>query len=146
MINPLEQLEFLEKQYKTSSGIMMVLGYTMLGIGFLFVYASTMDVIIKDKVWFGLGGAIGILSLIVLFAVYNDKYKKERLLWLHKSYSSAIQMLKDDLDLRIKLIEYNEKAIAHNEKNKSPKLQIINEGDLDNMVKQYFEALFFKKP
>ena len=146
MINPIEQLDFLEKHSKTSSGIMMVLYYIMLGIGVLCMYASTKDIIIKDIVWFEVGGVLVIMSLLGFSALYNDKYKKEKLLKLQKLYSSAIQMLKDDLDLRMKLIEYNEKAMAHNEKNKSPKVQIINEGDLDNMVKQYFGALFFKKP
>lgn len=145
MINPIGHLEVLEKQSKTSSGIMMVLGYTMLGIGFLFVYASTIDIIIKDKVSFGIGGAMVIMSMFVLIVVYKDKYEQEKLLRLQKLHSDAIQSLKDFLDFQMKLTEYNEKAIAYNEKNKNPKMDILNYSDLRDMIKDYYDSLFPKK-
>ena len=146
MINPIGPLEFLEKQSKSSSGIMMVLGYTLLVMGFLFVYVSTIDIIIKDKVWFGIGGAIVIIAIFVLLMQFIIVYKEERLSRQKKLYSSAIQSLKDHLDLQIKIIEYNEKAIAYNAKNKNPEMDILNNSDLCYTVNQYFDALFTKKP
>ena len=98
--------EFLEKQSKTSSGIMLLICYTALGIGLLFMYASTIDVIIKDRVLFGLGGVLGSMSFCMLALLYSDIRKKERRLLYQRQFSTVTQMLKDDLDLRIKLIEY----------------------------------------
>ena len=146
MVNPIESLEFLEKQSKSSSGIVMVLGYILLVTGFLFVYASTIDIIIKNKVWLEIGGAIVIIAIFVLLMPSIIVYKEERLSRQQKLYSSAIQMLKDHLDLQIKIIEYNEKAIAYNAKNKNPKMDILNNSDLCYTVNQYFDALFTKKP
>ena len=43
-------------------------------------------------------------------------------------------MIVSNLDLQIKLIEYNEKAIAYNEKNESPEMGLLNLNDLNDMM------------
>ena len=98
MVNPIEQLDALEKLSKTSVGIMMIFGYTELAIGFLVIYASTMDFVI--------------------------------------------------LDLSVKLIEYNEKAIRFNEKYKEPKMQTLTYDDLAKIVELHIDSCpttLFKK-
>lgn len=148
MINPIEQLEFLEKQSKSSAGIMMILCYTGLAIGFLFMYASTMDIIIKDKVLFGLGGAIVLVSLFCLLMLFKETYRWEHLSRHQELVTDTIQMLKDELDLSKKLIEYNEKAIKYNENHEEPKMQILTYADLANSVELHFDtrSSLFKKP
>lgn len=69
MITPIEQFDFLEKQSKSAVGIMVILSYTGLAVGFLMMYASTMDIIVKNKLGFGIGGGIVILSLFLLYIV-----------------------------------------------------------------------------
>lgn len=147
MINPIKQLDFLEKQSKSSASIMMILSYTGLAIGFLFTYASTMDIIIKDKVLFGLGGAIVLVSLFCLLMLFKATYKLETLSRHQELVTDTIQMLKDELDLYMKLIEYNEKAIKYNEKHREPKMQILTYGDLTNSVELHFDtrSSLFKK-
>ena len=147
MINPIEQLDFLEKQSKSSLGILMVLGYIMLGGGLLFCYASTVDITIKNEAIFVIGSVIVVLAILFLYVVYKEKYAQEILSKHQELRSATTQMLKDDLDLYIKLIEYNEKAIEYNEKHKDPKMDILTYGDLCNWIEQHFDARssLFKK-
>ena len=148
MINPIEQLEFLEKQSKSSSGITLVLCYIFLAMGFLSMYASTLDLAIKNKIVFGFGSAIVMLTLVLLLMQRKIKDREEKLPMYQELYSDAIQMLKDDLDLSKKLIEYNEKAIKYNENHEEPKMQIFTYADLGSKVEQHFDAYYslFKKP
>jgi hypothetical protein len=112
------------------------------------MYASTLDLTIKNKVVFGFGSAIVILTLVLLLMQLKTKDREEKLSRYQELYSDAILMLKDDLDLLMKLIEYNEKALKYNAENKNPEMQILNYSDLANMVEQHFDACsrLFKKP
>jgi hypothetical protein len=148
MVNPIEQLDALEKLSKTSVGIMMILGYTELAIGFLVIYASTMDIVIRDKISFGLGGMLVLISVVMIFLSFITTAKREALSRYDESVEDTIQMLKDRLDLYVKLIEYNEKAIRFNEKYKEPKMQTLTYDDLAKIVELHIESYpttLFKK-
>ena len=147
MINPIEQFEFLEKQSKSPVGIMVILSYTVLALGLLMMYASTMDIIVKNKLGFGIGGGLVILSLFLLYIAFRAAFTKETLSSHQKLVSTTFQILKDELDLSMKLIEYNEKAITYNEKYKEPKMQIRTDADLAKSVELHFDtrSTIFKK-
>ena len=130
--------EFLERHSKSSSGIMLIICCITLGIGFLFTYASTTEIIIKDMVSFILGGLIVVVSLFMLFLLYSILYKDEKRLQFRRLLLITTQMVVSDLDRQIKLIEYNERAIAYNEKNESPKMEILDISDLVDMVSNTF--------
>jgi|LGOV01.1.fsa_nt_gb hypothetical protein len=134
MAGLLELPEFLERQSKSSSGVMSIICLITLGIGLLMMYGSTIEIPIKDKVSYGIGGAIVILSIFLLWLLYRILYLNEGKLQFQKIYSNGVQTTVDQLDLWIKLMEYNEKAIAYNEKNETPKMDILNLNDLTDMV------------
>jgi len=126
--------EFLEGQSKSSSGIMLIICCITLGIGFLLIYDSTTEIIIKDKALFLIGALIVVVSLLMLFLLYSMLYKDEKRLQFRRLRLITTQIIVSDLDLQIKLIEYNEKAIAYNEKNESPEMAILNLNDLTDMM------------
>lgn len=134
MTGLLELPEFLEKQSKSSSGVLLIICLIALGAGLLMLYWSTIEIPIKNKVSYGLGGAMAILSIFLLFLLYRILYLNEGKLQFQKIYSNGVQTTADQLDLRIKLMEYNEKAISYSEKNKTPKMDILNLNDLTDMV------------
>ncbi len=126
--------EFLERHSKSSSGIMLIICCIVLGIGFLLIYDSTTEIIIKDKALFLIGALIVVVSLFMLFLLYSMLYKDEKRLQFRRLRLITTQIIVSDLDLQIKLIEYNEKAIAYNEKNESPEMAILNLNDLTDMM------------
>ena len=126
--------EFLEGQSKSSSGIMLLICCITLSIGVLVTYASTTEIIIIDKILFPSGGALVLVSLSMLFVLYIKLYNDEKRLRYRRLRLITNQMIVSDLDLQIKLIEYNEKAIAYNEKNESPEMKILNLNDLTGMM------------
>lgn len=138
MTNLLELPEFLETHSKSSSGIMLIICCITLGIGFLLIYASTTEIIIKDKVFFLLGGLLVLASLFMFCLLYSILYKDERKLQFRRLRLITDQMIVSDLDLQIKLIEYNEKAIAYNEKNESPEMEILDFSHLVDMASNTF--------
>jgi hypothetical protein len=134
MTGLLELPEFSEKQSKSSSGVLLIICLIILGIGLLIIYDSMTDIPINDICLFGAGGAIVILSIFLLWSLYRILDLNERKLRFQKIYSNGVQTTVDQLDLLIKLMEYNEKAIAYNEKNKTPKMDILNISDLTDMM------------
>lgn len=134
MTGLLELPEFSEKQSKSSSGVLLIICLIILGIGLLIIYDSMTDIPINDICLFGAGGAIVILSIFLLWSLYRILDLNERKLRFQKIYSNGVQTTVDQLDLLIKLMEYNEKAIAYNEKNETPKMDILNLNDLTDMV------------
>ena len=130
--------EFLEKQSKSSSGIMLIICCIILGIGFLFIYASTTEIIIKNMVLYLLGSAIVVADLLTLALLYMGLYKDEKRLQFRRLRLITNQMIISNLDLQIKLMEYNEKARAYNEKNENPKMDILDLSDLADMVSNTF--------
>ncbi len=130
--------EFLEKQSKSSSGIMLIICCIILGIGFLFIYASTTEIIIKNMVLYLLGSAIVVADLLTLALLYMRLYKDEKRLQFRRLRLITNQMIISNLDLQIKLMEYNEKARAYNEKNENPKMDILDLSDLADMVSNTF--------
>ena len=130
--------EFLEKQSKSSSGIMLIICCIILGIGFLFIYASTTEIIIKNMVLYLLGSAIVVADLLTLALLYMRLYKDEKRLQFRRLCLITNQMIISNLDLQIKLMEYNEKARAYNEKNENPKMDILDLSDLADMVSNTF--------
>ena len=138
MLELLKLPEFLESQSKSSSGIMLIICCIALGIGFLLMYDSTTEIIIKDKALFLIGALIVLVSLFMLFLLYSILYKDEKRLQFRRLRLITDQMIVSDLDLQIKLIEYNEKAIAYNEKNESPEMEILDFSDLVDMASNTF--------
>lgn len=126
--------EFLESQSKSSSGIMLIICCIALGIGFLLMYDSTTEIIIKDTASFLIGALIVVVSLFMLFLLYSMLHEDEKKLRFRRLRLITNQMIVSNLDLQIKLIEYNEKAIAYNEKNESPEMKILNLNDLTGMM------------
>ena len=126
--------EFLESQSKSSSGIMLIICCIALGIGFLLMYDSTTEIIIKDTASFLIGALIVLVSLFMLFLLYSMLHEDEKKLRFRRLRLITNQMIVSNLDLQIKLIEYNEKAIAYNEKNESPEMKILNLNDLTGMM------------
>lgn len=138
MTNLLELPEFLERQSKSSSGIILIICCITLGIGFLLIYDSTTEIIIKNKVLFLIGGALVVAALLMLALLYTILYKDEKRLQFRRLCLITNQMIVSNLDLQIKLIEYNEKAIAYNEKNESPKMEILDISYLVDMASNTF--------
>ena len=130
--------EFLESQSKSSSGIMLIICCIALGIGFLLMYDSTTEIIIKDTASFLIGALIVLVSLFMLFLLYSMLHEDEKRLRFRRLRLITNQMIVSDLDRQIKLIEYNEKAIAYNEKNESPKMEILDISDLVDMASNTF--------
>ena len=134
MLELLKLPEFLESQSKSSSGIMLIICCIALGIGFLLMYDSTTEIIIKDTASFLIGALIVLVSLFMLFLLYSTLHEDEKKLRFRRLRLITNQMIVSNLDLQIKLIEYNEKAIAYNEKNESPEMKILNLNDLTGMM------------
>ena len=70
--------EFLESQSKSSSGIMLIICCIALGIGFLLMYDSTTEIIIKDTASFLIGALIVLVSLFMLFLLYSMLHEDEK--------------------------------------------------------------------
>lgn len=107
-----------------------------------------MDIVIRDKILFGLGGMVLLTSLFMIFLSFITTAKSEALSRYDESVEDTIQMLKDRLDLSVKLIEYNEKAIRFNEKYKEPKMQTLTYDDLAKIVELHINSCpttLFKK-
>ena len=124
MIELLKLPEFLEKQSKSSSGIMLIIVCIGMGFGSLLIYA---DIQIEYRVLSVLGVIMVSLSVVSLVLLY---YK----LSINEEKLRSVQMKVDQLNLLIKLMEYNEKSIAYNEKNKTTKMDILDLSDLANMA------------
>ena len=141
MANPLDLLELperLEKQSKSSSGIMLLIIFLILGSGFVFIYISTKEIVIKHPFFLGSGVAMVFIACIMLYSLYQITAKDESQLRIQREYLTTTQMVMANLDLYIKFIEYNEKAIAYNEKNETPKMDILDHKDLLEITKGVF--------
>ena len=138
MIELLKLPEFLEKESKSSSGIMLIIVCIAMVVGSLLIYVSMIDIQIKATVLsavYCLFGAIIIsLSFFVLVLLCIKLYEYDEDLRFQRLHSNTIQLKVNELDLRIKLMEYNEKAITYNEKNKTPKMDTLDLSDLANMA------------
>lgn len=126
--------EFLEKQSKSSSGIMLIIVCIAMGVGSLLIYVSMIGIQIKATVLSMLGAMIISLSFFALVLLCSKLYIYEEKLRFQRLYLNTIQRKVNELNLRIKLMEYNEKAIAYNEKNKTPKMDILDRSDLTDMI------------
>ena len=130
MITPYIPFETLERESKTSSGIVVIISYIGLVSGLIMMYSSTIDFAIKDKWIFGLGGGVAILSFFMLVLQHQIKLKREQFSeYVMLSWYSN-QMRKDELDIRMKLMAYNEMAKKYNEKNTESKMPILKDSDL----------------
>ena len=122
--------EFLERQSKSSSGIMLIIVCIGLVFGSLMIYVGIQTEDTRSV----LGVIMVALSFVLLVLLYYQLYINEKKLRFQILGSSSVQMKVDQLNLQIKLIEYNEKAIAYNEKNESPEMKILNLNDLTGMM------------
>ena len=103
---------------------MLIIVCIGMGFGSLLIYA---DIQIEYRVLSVLGVIMVSLSVVSLVLLY---YK----LSINEEKLRSVQMKVDQLNLLIKLMEYNEKSIAYNEKNKTTKMDILDLSDLANMA------------
>ena len=102
--------EFLEKQSKSSSGIMLIIVCIGMGFGSLLIYA---DIQIEYRVLSVLGVIMVSLSVVSLVLLYYKLSINEEKLRFQILGSSSVQMKVDQLNLLIKLMEYNEKFVEN---------------------------------
>ena len=140
MINPYIPFETLERESKTSSGFIVIISYIGLVFGFITIYSSTIDYAINDERLFSLGGGMMILSFLMLAHQYQIKSKQELFSEYVKLSGYSNQMLKDELNLRMKLMAYNEMAKKYNEKNTESKMPILKDSDLVGIVKRFWKT------
>jgi hypothetical protein len=130
--------EFSEKLSKSSSGIALFICGIIFYMGVLIINNSMIDGSIESEASFVIGWVVLLLPLVILRSLYHKSYINEEKLCSQRLDSSRVQTAADQLDIRIKLMEYNEKAIAYNEKNESPEMEILDLSDLADMASNTF--------